>query len=106
MSAMPDRLAHIHGDEMYVSEKEQAYLEATWKAKAEETIGDPDYWRDWMFESNELTAAATECLARLMRNIDSAAKGELIGLNAIVTAVSNLQRIAREDAYEMEVNKS
>ena len=53
-----------------------------------------------MTGEDDVGIPAAACLARCMANLDRACKGELIALNAITTALSNLHTVAKARAYD------
>lgn len=88
-----------HGDEDWSSPKEQAYIEEQCKAIADENIQDPVWW-ETAFDEDAIEREVANFLSRCMANLDRACKGELIALNAITTALSNLQQVAKQIAYD------
>jgi hypothetical protein len=87
-----------HGDENWPTPPEQAALEEHCKAVAYDNLRDAAWW-ECMSGEDDVGAALAACVARCMANLDNACKGELIALNAITTALSNLQSVANDMAY-------
>ena len=95
-AAMP--YSGFHGDDDWPSDVDQAALEEHCKAVAFENVQDAAWW-EVMTGEDDVGAGAAACLARCMANLDRACLGELIALNAITTALSNLQAVAKARAY-------
>lgn len=89
-----------HGDEEYheYTCAEEARIEREAIRRAEEKIADPLWWNDRMEGFNTLSSEVPTQLARCMRNLDQARRGESVALDAVTTALSILRRQARQDA--------
>lgn len=68
-------------------------------AQAERDIRDADWWKE-KFGGLSLGNDAASALARCMANLDAACRGCPISRDAITTALSHLQRLARADARD------
>ena len=82
----------------YVTAGQQVALEEEAKAVAHENLRDAAWW-EIMNGEEDVGAAAAACLARCMANRAQACKGELIALNAIIEALSNLHQVAQDRAF-------
>lgn len=69
------------------------------RAQAERDIRDPDWWKDKL-GGVSIADDAANVLARCMTNLDDACRGCPISREAITTALSNLQSLARADARD------
>lgn len=69
------------------------------RAQAEIDICSSDWWKEKLGELS-LSKDAADCIARCMREVNGACRGNQISLDAITTALSNLQARARADARD------
>lgn len=69
-------------------------------AEAERNVKDADWWADKL-GSMDLGKDVASALARCMTNLDAACNGEPISRDAVLTALSVLQKQARLDAKDM-----
>ena len=99
-----------------LSDQTSAIQEARWEAErdrieadaseaAEILVKDADWWNDRLEGICALTRLVLSILSRCIANLDAACKGDEISRTAILTALSNLQRQARADAYDEEMEK-
>lgn len=100
MHATPGRYCNLHGDEDtrdYTPRELQAIEDEAARLVAER-LSSREWWDEHTKGENAATATMPETLARAMSNLDNACKGDRIATDAILTALSNLQRQARADA--------
>lgn len=90
----------LHGDEesRFYSDAEELRLNRRTGELTAEFVSDPTWWNDRMEGVNALSGEVPGVLARCMGNLRQACGGERIGLDAITTALSQLERLARADA--------
>ena len=95
-NAMPYSGEHTDAD--WLSDKDQAAFEEHCKAIAFDNVQDAAWW-EIMTGEDDVGIPAAACLARCMSALDLACKGDLFALNALTTALSNLQTVAKARAY-------
>ena len=66
--------------------------------KADELVRSEKWWDETLCGDNEAGRALPGALARIMSNLDSACSGDQIGRDAVTTALSQVQRVARRMA--------
>ncbi len=97
------RYDRLHGDEDLPPEytaEEQALIEAETKRIAAQRLADRDWWTDQLDGYNATTAALPATMARAMESLDLACNGDPIATQAILAALSNLQKQARTEALQ------
>jgi hypothetical protein len=95
---------HEREEERRWQEEEQRREEAEFEAtsKAAQDIKDADWWAERL-EGIDPSKEAAATLARCMTNLDAACTGDAISVTAILTALSNLQKQAKRDAYDWNI---
>jgi len=73
--------------------------------KAEAMLASEEWWDIELCGINGITNMLPAALARVMANLDKACSGEQIGRDAITTALSQVQRVARQMAREQAENE-
>lgn len=102
-SAMPAELAERNSDRLNDALERDA-IEYEAREAANAAILTADYWNERL-DGTDAAYSVAQALARVMVNLDAACKGDEISRNAILTALSNLQREARADAYDTEIDR-
>ena len=99
-TAMP--YSGFHGDEDWpeMTPAEEAERDAEVDRKVKELLCSEAWWDLTMCGDNEIFSALPACLARVMANLDNACSGDQIGRDAVTTALSQLQRVARDMAQK------
>lgn len=97
VNPMLDRNAHIHGDEDYteLSRGDLALIERKAERLCTAKLVSADWWNECLEAVSPLTADLPSQLARMMANLAHARRGEPIAIDAITTALSQIERTAR-----------
>ena len=88
-------------DEIYNTRQE---VEAEATASVERLIKDADWWNIEL-EGLPFSRSVADCIARCMQNLDAACAGDRLSRDALLMALANLQRVARANAYDGEIEK-
>lgn len=101
-SAVPAELAELRSDPPFsaLDERTEALLEHTLRKHGDVTLTNPYFWSDALADDKNIRNELPDILARCMANIDRACRGEQIARDAITTALSQLQSLARPEAEE------
>lgn len=75
------------------------------REQAELDLKNQDWWNGRLDGFNKVSRQVPETLARCMTNLDAACNGDEIARNAILTALSQLQKESRADAYDYAMER-
>ena len=89
-----------------LSAAEESDLESTWDKYAADSLKDADWWNGTLEGVCQISKDVPNTLARCMASLDAACNGCEISRNAILTALSHLQRTARADARDEAQDKT
>lgn len=74
-------------------------IEADAEARAEEMLKSAEWWEEMLLGDNGATGALPLVLSDCMRNLDRACADDAISTQAILSALSRLQKAASLEAY-------
>ena len=95
-SALPADYAEMASDVMdYMTPAEEAERDAEVDRKVKELLCSEAWWDLVLCGISQTTNALPAILARVMANLDNACSGDQIGRDAVTTAMSQLQRLAK-----------